>query len=432
MAAATVADESEYARAARRQRFRRIGLIIAIVVALIIVGVIWHRHEASAAAAAAAKRAAATGISITSTTAETGDINVYLFAIGTVTPVFTDSITSQVNGPVMAVNFREGQLIKKGDSLIEIDPRPYRATLLQAQGILERDQNVLAQAEMDLKRYQAALARNAIAQQTVDDQGKLVLQDQGTVKNDQGTVQFDELQLQYCHITAPIDGKIGLRLVDPGNLVQANGSTALAVITQVQPITVIFTLSEDSLGPVVAQLRDGTRLAVDVFDRTAQTRLASGQLLALDNQIDTTTGTVKVRAIFDNKDNALFPNQFVNTRLLVNTVHGATLVDAAAVQQNGQSAYVYVIQNNVAHLRPVTVGVTDSGKTQVTGINPGDVLADSSFDKLQDNARVTVVEKPAAIKAATAGTPGNNNGTPTGPARAGSRPAGSSSGTGAP
>ena len=161
-------------------------------------------------------------------------------------------------------------------------------------------------------------------------------------------------------------GKIGLRLVDPGNLVQANGSTALAVITQVQPITVIFTLSEDSLGPVVAQLREGTRLAVDVFDRTAQTRLASGQLLALDNQIDTTTGTVKVRAIFDNKDDALFPNQFVNTRLLVNTVHGATLVDAAAVQQNGQSAYVYVIQNNVAHLRPVTVGVTDSGKTQVT------------------------------------------------------------------
>ncbi len=307
MAAATVADESDSAKAARRQRFRRVGLIAAIVIALIVLAVIWRRHEAGVAAAAAAKRAAAAGISITTTRAETGDINVYLYSIGTVTPVFTDSITSQVSGPVMAVNFREGQFVNKGDSLIEIDPRPYRATLLQAQGILDRDQNVLAQAEMDLKRYQAALARNAIAQQTVDDQEKLVLQDQGTVKNDQGTVQFDELQVQYCHITAPIDGQIGLRLVDPGNVVQANGSTALAVITQVHPITVIFTLSEDSLGPVVAQLRNGARLAVDVFDRTAQTRLASGQLLALDNQIDTTTGTVKVRSIFDNKDNVAVP-----------------------------------------------------------------------------------------------------------------------------
>jgi multidrug efflux system membrane fusion protein len=395
MAAATVADESEYAKAARHHRLRRIGLIAAIVVALIILGMIWRRHEASTAAAAAAKRAAAAGISVTSTQAETGDINVYLYAIGTVTPVFTDSITSQVSGPVVAVNYQEGQLVHKGDSLIEIDPRPYRATLLQAQGILERDQNVLAQAQMDLKRYQAALARNAIAQQTVDDQEKLVLQDQGTVKNDQGTVQFDELQVQYCHITAPINGQIGLRLVDPGNLVQANGSTALAVITQVQPVTVIFTLSEDSLGPVVSQLRSGAKLAVDVFDRTAQTRLASGQLLALDNQIDTTTGTVRVRSIFENKDSALFPNQFVNARLRVSTVHGATLVDSAAVQQNGQSAFVYVIQNNVAHLRPVTVGVSDAGKTQVAGINPGDVLADSSFDKLQDNAHVTIVEKPA-------------------------------------
>lgn len=406
MATATDSQDSRIEPTARHRRLWRIGLLAAVVIVILVAVLIWRHHETAETAAAAARRAAAAGITLTSATAETGDVNVYLDAIGTVTPVFTDSITSQVSGPVIAVNFREGQQIHKGDSLIQIDARPYRATLLQAQGVLERDQNVLAQAQMDLARYRAALARNAIAQQTVDDQEKLVLQDQGTVKNDEGTVQYDQLQVDYCHITAPIDGQIGLRLIDPGNLVQANGTTALAVITQIQPITVIFTLSEDSLGAVTARLRDHAKLAVDAFDRTAQTRIASGELLALDNQIDTTTGTVKVRAIFENKDNALFPNQFVSARLLVNTLKGVTLVPASAVQQNGQSSFVYVIQNNVAHVRQVTTGVTDSGKTQVTGVSLGEVLADSSFDKLQDNARVTIVNKAAGAGApAGSGTP---------------------------
>jgi membrane fusion protein, multidrug efflux system len=226
---------------ARHRRLWQIGLIVAVVIVILTGVLIWRHHASTEAAAAAARRAAAAGITVTSVTAETGDINVYLEAIGTVTPVYTVSITSQVNGPVTAVNFQEGQLVRKGDALIEIDARPYRATLLQAQGILDRDQNVLAQSQMDLTRYRAALARNAIAQQMADDQEKLVLQNQGTVKNDQGTVQYDQLQVDYCHITAPINGRIGLRLVDPGNLVQANGTAALAVITQVQPITVIFT-----------------------------------------------------------------------------------------------------------------------------------------------------------------------------------------------
>jgi multidrug efflux system membrane fusion protein len=399
MATATDPQDHLIDPAARHRRFWRIGLVALAIILVVAAVLIWRHHESAEAAAAAARRAAAAGITLTSATAESGDINVYLNAIGTVTPVFTDSITSQVSGPVTAVNFREGQQIHKGDSLIEIDDRPYRATLLQAQGILERDQNVLAQAQMDLTRYRAALARNAIAQQTVDDQDKLVLQDQGTVKNDEGTVQYDQLQVDYCHIKAPINGQIGLRLVDPGNLVQANGTTALAVITQIQPITVIFTLPEDSLGSVTARLRDHAKLTVDAFDRTAQTLIASGELLALDNQIDTTTGTVKVRASFENKDNALFPNQFVNARLLVDTLKGVTLVPASAVQQNGQSSFVYVIQNNVAHVRQVTPGVTDSGKTQVNGVKPGEVLADSSFDKLQDNARVTIVDKPAGAAA---------------------------------
>ena len=239
---------------------------------------------------------------------------------------------------------------------------------------------------MDLERYRAAWARNAIAKQILDDQEKLVLQDEGTVKNDQGTLQYDQIQVAFCHITAPISGRVGLRLVDPGNVVQSGGNLTLAVITQLKPITVIFTIPEDNLGEVQARLRTKAKLSVDVFDRTAQKKIASGELLTLDNQIDTTTGTVKGRAIFDNQDDALFPNQFVNTRLLVETLEGVTLIPASAIQQNGQASFVYVIQDNVAHMRSVKPGVTDSGVTQVEGINPGDVVANSSFDKLQDNA----------------------------------------------
>jgi membrane fusion protein, multidrug efflux system len=261
---------------------------------------------------------------------------------------------------------------------------------------------VLGQAQLDLDRYRAAWARNAIAKQTLDDQEKLVLQDEGTVKNDQGTVQYDQIQVDYCHITAPISGQVGLRLVDPGNVVQSGGTTTLAVITQLEPITVIFTIPEDSLGPVVARLRKQAKLTVDAFDRAAQTKIASGVLLTLDNQIDTTTGTVKGRALFDNKNDALFPNQFVNTHLLVNTLQGVTLIPSSAIQQNGQASFVYVIQSNFAHMRSVKPGVTDNGVTQVDGINPGDVVATSSFDKLQDNSAVVVSNKPP--QAATNGS----------------------------
>ena len=333
-------------------------------------------------------------ITVTLATAQEGNIGVYQEAIGTVTPVYTASIFSQVTGVLSAVNYQEGQLVKKGDPLTDIDSRQYEANLVQAQGALERDQNLLAQAKMDLQRYQAAWARNAVAKQTLDDQEKLVLQDEGTVKNDLGTVQYDQIQVDYCHITAPFSGRVGLRLVDPGNLVTAGTSTTsnpLVVITQLQPITVIFTIPEDSLDAVQAQLRKNATLTVDVYDRSAQKKLASGKLLALDNQIDTTTGTVKVRAVFDNDDFALFPNQFVNARLLVQTLQKVTLIPSAAIQQNAQQSFVYVIQDNVAHLRNIKAGVTDNGLTQVEGINPGETVADSSFDKLQNNAKVTVV-----------------------------------------
>ena len=376
-------------------------LPLLLLLALVL---IWRQHQAAQKAAAAAARPKVVGITITTATATKGNIGVYLDAIGTVTPEYTDSITSQVNGLVVDVKFQEGQRVQKGDPLIDIDPRPYRATLLQAQGALERDENVLAQAQMDLQRYRTAWDRNGIAKQILDDQEKLVLQDHGTVKNDQGTVQYDQVQVDFCHITAPITGQVGLRLVDPGNVVQSGGTTPLAVITQLEPITVIFTIPEDSLGQVEARLRKGAKLAVDAFDRSALKKIASGNLLTLDNQIDTTTGTVKGRALFDNKNDALFPNQFVNTRLLVNTLQGVTLIPASAIQQNGQASFVYVIQSNVAHLRSIQAGVTNGGLTQVTGIGPGDVVANSSFDKLQNNSAVVISNKP--VPASTSGSAG--------------------------
>jgi multidrug efflux system membrane fusion protein len=360
-------------------------------------------HHKNAVKAPTGRRAALGGtVAVTSATAKKGDIGVYLDAIGTVTPVYTSSITSQVSGIVTEVNYKEGQLVHKGDFLIQIDPRPYQATLLQAQGILERDQGVLAQAQMDLARYQAAWARNAIQKQTLDDQEKLVEQDQGTVKNDEGTVQYDQIQVDFCHIVSPITGRVGLRLVDPGNVVQANGGTVLAVVTQIQPITVVFTIPEDSLGQVQPRLQKRAKLTVDAYDRDDVKKLASGTLLTLDNQIDTTTGTVKARASFANKDSSLFPNEFVNARLLVNTLKGATLIPTAAVQHNGQAAFVYVLKNNVVHMQPIQVGVTTGTTAQVTGINPGDVLATSSFDKLQNNTSVSISKNP--IPASTSGS----------------------------
>jgi membrane fusion protein, multidrug efflux system len=357
-----------------------------VIAALILVAWLWWRHHEAEERAAAAKNGNA--VNLTTAKAVQGDIGIYLEAIGTVTPVYTSTITSQVNGMIVSVHYQEDQRVQKGDALIDVDPRPYRAMLLQAQGTLQKDEGVLSQAELDLTRYRAALARNAIAEQTVADQEKLVQQTQGTVKNDQGAVDYDQLQLDYCHIVAPITGQVGLRLVDPGNVVQSSGTTALAVITQLEPMTVIFTLPEDSLGPVLARLRAQAKLSVDALDRSGQKKLASGTLTALDNQIDTTTGTVKARATFDNSNDALYPNQFVNTRLLVNTLHGVTLVPTSAIQQNGRTSFVYVIQNNVALMRTVKAGVAEGDVTQVEGINPGDVVANSSFEKLQDKSPV--------------------------------------------
>jgi membrane fusion protein, multidrug efflux system len=344
-------------------------------------------------------------VTLTTATAVKGDIGIYLDAIGTVTALYTDSITAQVTGVITAVHYKEGQLVRKDDPLIDIDARPYEATVTQAQGMLERDQNILGQAQMDLQRYRDAWAKNAIQRQTLEDQEKVVLQDQGTVKNDEGTLRYDEVQLGYCHIAAPIGGRVGLRLVDPGNLVTANATTSLVVITQTRPITVIATISEDSLSEVLQQPRHGVDLRLDAWDRNNQKKLATGKVTSFDNQIDTTTGTVKVRALFDNKQDELYPNEFVNTRLLVKTLHNQTLLPDSAIQHNGTTAFVYVIQNSQASLRKVKTGVSDGGNTAVEGVNPGEVVANSSFEKLQNGSKVVITQTPPPASSSEANAP---------------------------
>jgi multidrug efflux system membrane fusion protein len=367
--------------------------------------VVIHENNAKAAAAKRALAAVKPSVSATVATGTKGSIGIYLDAIGTVTPVYTASITAQASGVLTSVHYSEGQFVQKGDALIDIDPRSYQAQLLEAEGALEHDTNVLAQAKMDLDRYRTAWEGNGINKQLLDDQEKIVLQDKGTVKNDQGTVNYDQVQLSYCHITAPIAGRAGLRLVDPGNVVQADGSTVLVVITQMQPTTVIFTMAEDSLGQVQARMRQLHTLPVEAWDRAQTTKIASGKLFTINNQIDTTTGTIKLRALFDNKNGALFPNQFVNTRLLVNTLDGVTLVPSGAVQHNGQVAFLYVIANGVASVRTIKTGVSDGGMTAVEGINPGEVVATSSFDKLQAGSKVVVSKQAPPANPVEGNTP---------------------------
>lgn len=437
----------------KKRRHWWIWAIVLILFGLLFYWVIQHQQKSQAALTGGGGRHGAAGgtVSVTTTTAHTGAMKIYFDALGTVTPVYTNSITAQVTGVVTAVHYREGQMVRKGDPLLDIDDRLYRAQLTQAQGTLEHDQQVLAQAQMDLERYQQAWAKNAIPRQTLEDQEKLVLQQQAAVKNDQGVVQYDQVEVSYCHITAPISGRVGLRLVDPGNLVTANGDTALVVITQTQPITVVYTLSEDNLQQVLAQTRKKQALTVEALDRSQAGHLATGKLSSIDNQIDTATGTVKLRAEFDNRDGLLYPNQFVNTRMLVQTLENQTLVPSSSVQHNGSDDFVYVLANAKtgnpvadvsecasghgdgsgasagegshgggkhggasegagqaaaaqptckAVMRTVKSGTSEQGDTIILdGLKPGEIVADSSFEKLVDGSPITIskIKLPASL-----------------------------------
>ena len=372
-------------------RWKRRLLIIGIVLVLI-GGIYFYQHGVATQQAANSKAAAAPrGVPVTAAKARVGDIGIYVEALGTVTPVYTVTVTSRVQGEIVNIYYHEGQMVRKGDPLIEIDPRPFEAAVKQAEGQLAHDQAVLKEAQIDLARYQAAYSRNAIAQQQVVDQEQLVKQSEGTVRNDEGALENARVNLVYCHINSPIDGRVGLRLVDLGNIVQANSTTALVVVTQLQPITVIFSVAEDYLGPIQSQLRKGRTMTVQAFNRSNETKIADGKLLTIDNQVDTTTGTVKLRALFDNKDDALFPNLFVNSRLLVDTEHNAILIPTAAIQRNAQGAFVYVIKpDSKASMVPVKPGTIDGNTAAVEGIQAGDTIALTGFDKLQDGTPVSV------------------------------------------
>ena len=342
--------------------------------------------------AASGRGGAAQGpAAITVGQAKTGDINVYVDALGTVTPTYTVTIYSQITGRVMAVNYHEGEIVRKGQSLVEIDPRPYQATLTQAEGTLVHDQGLLAEARIDLKRYQDAFARNAIARQQLEDQVQVVKQYEGTVTSDEGAVDYDKVQLSYCHIVAPISGRVGLRLVDPGNTVFSGTGSTLVVVTQVQPITVVFNVSEDDLPQVQAQLKTRRKLEVDAFDRSNTNQIEGGTLGALDNQVDTATGTIKFRANFLNRGLQLFPNQFVNARLLVKTLRSSTLIPTAAVQHNGTSAFVYVVKpDKTVGVQSIQTQTSNDQVTAVTGVASGTTLATSGFDRLENGVPVLV------------------------------------------
>jgi len=349
-------------------------------------------------AATPAPRAAAAAVPVTTAPARARDVSVYLTGLGSVTPLNTVTIHTRVDGELVSVRFREGQLVKRGDLLAEIDPRPFQAQLTQYEGQLVRDQALLDNARVDLTRYQALVAADAGPKQQLDTQVSLVRQFEGAVKNDQGFLESIRVQLDYCRITSPIDGRVGLRAVDAGNIVHAADAGGIVVITQLQPVTVVFTLPEDSIPAVLDRLQRGAPLPVDAYDREQRRQLSTGTLMTIDNQVDPTTGTVKLKASFDNKDNRLFASQFVNARLRLDVQRGAIVVPAAAIQRTTRSAFVYVVKpDHTVSTRNVTPGVADGDDVAITaGLAAGEPVVIDGADRLRDGATVSEQARPVA------------------------------------
>ena len=331
-------------------------------------------------------------VTVAAATAYRGNVPVYFDGLGSVVAYYTVTVRTRVDGQLMSVHFREGEDVREGDLLAEIDPRPFQVQLEQAEGQLARDQASLANARVDLERYRTLLAEDAVPKQQLDTQGALVEQLQGALKSDQAAIDNAKLQLVYCRVTAPISGRIGLRLVDPGNIVHAGDANGLLVITELQPITVVFTLPEDSLQPVLGKLRMGVSLPVEAYNRDKTLKLASGRLLTVDNQIDQNTGTTRLKAVFENLQGTLFPNQFVNVRLLVDTLRGQVIVPSVAIQRGSQGTYVYVIKpDNTVEFRLVEAGVSEGNFTAVTqGLKAGERVVTDGAEKLQPGSTVTV------------------------------------------
>jgi len=368
---------------------RRLGLLL-LVVAAAAAG--WWIYGRQPAPPPVRQNAFAAAMPIVAAPAITGDIDITLNGLGTITSLATVTIKSQISGQLVRVAYQEGQMINKGDLVAEIDSRPYQLALSQAEGALERDQALLQAAELDLKRYQDLAKTNAIPRQQLDTQTSLVAQDKGLVISDKAQIETQKLNIAYCHIVSPVTGRAGLRLVDPGNYVTANDASGIVVITQLQPISVIFTVAEDNLPPIVKRLRAGATLPVTAFDRSGTTKLAAGTLKTLDNQIDTTTGTLKLRAEFANDDESLFPNQFVNIRLLIDTLHDATVVPVSAIQRGAPGTFVYLVNaDSTVAVRPVTLGPASAERVAIqAGLAPGDRVVVDGADRLRNGARVVV------------------------------------------
>jgi multidrug efflux system membrane fusion protein len=376
-------------RPSRRSRLR---WVLWVLLALAIIGAaVWYYPRPESQPKTTGRSQFGGPVPVGVATVQKGDMPVTLTGLGTVTPLATVTVKTQLNGYLTQVAFQEGQMVKKGDFLAQIDPRPYQVALEQAEGQLAKDQALLKNAQLDLVRYNTLVAQNSVATQTRDTQVSLVAQDQAAIKTDQAQVDAQKLNLVYAHIVSPVTGRVGLRQVDAGNYVQTSDPNGIVVVTQLQPISVIFTLPEDNLPAVVKQLHKGATLAATAYDRTGTTELGKGHLETVDNQIDTTTGTVKLRAIFDNEQEILFPNQFVNVGLLVDTLHDTDIVPSAAIQHGAPGAFVYVVKpDQTAAVQQVKLGPGDGQHIAVLdGLQPGEKVVVDGSDRLREGAKVT-------------------------------------------
>ncbi|HVO09829.1 MAG TPA: MdtA/MuxA family multidrug efflux RND transporter periplasmic adaptor subunit [Vicinamibacteria bacterium] len=389
-----------------RRKRRRVTWIVVLVVA--VAAAVWLMRRGDPPTARIARAANPRLVPVVAATARLSDMPVYVDGLGTVTAIATVTVRSRVDGQLLNVNYREGQLVSPGDLLAEIDPRPFQVQLLQAQGQQARDEANLANARLDLQRYQTLLAQDSIPRQQLDTQVALVSQLEATIKSDQAQVESAKLNLVYCRITSPIAGRVGLRLVDPGNMVHASDPNGLVVVTQLSPIAVVFTIPADRLAPVTAQMRQGRRLAVEAWDRDLRTRLATGTLEAVDNQIDVTTGTVRLKATFSNEDRTLFSNQFVNARLLVDTLRGAVVVPTAALQRSAQGTFVWAVKpDSTVEIRDVDVQLTEGEQTAIgRGLQPGVPVVVEGVDNLQPGTKVASAPPGAVPTRAGAGQEG--------------------------
>jgi len=402
----------------------------ALILIVIAIGIWYYRgsHSTSqaqdpATAAGGKGKGGAGGanqvVPVVVATAQKGDLPVYFNGLGTVTAFNTVTVRSRVDGQIVKINFTEGQFVHEGDALVEIDPRPYQVLLEQAEGQLAKDQAQRKDAEVNFERFKLLYQEGVIPKQQLDTQGAQVGEFDGAIKSDQGTIDSAKLQVTYSHITAPISGRVGLRLVDVGNIVHASDTNGLLVITQLQPISVIFSLPQDQLPQVMTKLHAGGQLPVDAYDRDDTAKITTGKLATIDNQIDVTTGTYKLKSIFNNEDNALFPNQFVNVHLLVDVKKNVVIVPAAAIQRGPQGTYVYVVSNgNTVGIRVVTIAQTTGNNIGLSaGLQEGEVVVIDGQDKLQDNSRVATSTSPTGSNAAApapGAPPAKQNGTQSG------------------